>query len=83
MANELYQAAVQLPPFDRPLKLNFSKQFFKWGLVEAHPTQVKVLALINRYHSIDGVINHTDMEDPTVIKVISELIENNYVTTGN
>lgn len=83
MSDEMEAIKKDLPPFEQPLYIEFSKEFFKWGLVNAHPNQIKLLSLLNRYHSLQKVMNHTDMEDLVIAKESVNLLREGFIYAAN
>ena len=80
LRDELEVLKQDLPPLDSMLYINFSKEFFKWGLVHAHPNHIKILTLLNRYHTIQNMMNSTDMEDLTLAREASFLWQKGFIS---
>lgn len=73
--DELESLKEKLPPLDQPLYINFSKDFFKWGLVHAQAHQIKLLSLLNRYSNLQEVMNHSPMDDLSIAEEVLALFE--------
>jgi pSer/pThr/pTyr-binding forkhead associated (FHA) protein/CheY-like chemotaxis protein len=77
--DELKKVQDNLPPPQQTLRVDFSKEFFQWGFSEADPQQIKLLSLINIYQTSEAIIIHSDMDDLSVIKGISDLMRRGFV----
>lgn len=79
LRDELEAVKEKLPPLDQPLYINFSKEFFKWGLLHANSQQIKLLSLLNRHSSLQEVMNNTEIHDLNIAKQTLSLIEKGFI----
>lgn len=81
LRDELEALQEKLPSLDQPLYINFSKDFFKWGLLHATPEQIKILNLLHRRGTVREVMDSADVDDVVVVEKTIEFFEKGILTS--